>query len=101
MSYLNIQLNVELTYKPIYKPMSSENLAISLANSDLKEDIYNFYVGKISKKEIEEKLNRIVNFDYLIIIGDKKIGNEKIRSGEEKILPILVQNKTITIKVIV
>ncbi len=101
MSYLNIQLNVELTYKPIFKPMNSELLALSLANSELKEDIYNFYVGKISRKEIEEKLSRVVTFDYLIIVENKKIGNEKIKVGEEKTLPILVQQKKMTVKVIV
>jgi len=101
MSYLNIQLNVELTYKPIFKPMNSELLALSLANSDLKEDIYNFYFGRISRKEIEEKLDKAVTFNYLIVIGDKKVGNEKIKLGEEKTFPILIQNKKITVRVMV
>lgn len=100
MSYLNIQMNVELTFKPIYKPLFSELLAISLAISDIRNNLYDYYLGRISEGVIKMSLEKVVKGKYLVCIENKCIGDAKIR-GEESILPMIVENKRLNVKVVV
>ena len=101
MSYLQIQMNVELTFKPIYKPLLSEILAISIFNSDFRDEITKYYFGKVSEKEIENILKMVVKGNYLVCIENKCVGDERIK-GEESILQLLTKdNKNIRLKVAV
>ena len=101
MSFLQIQMNVELTFKPIYKPLFAESFALSISNSDVKNNLFSYYFGKAGEEEIRNIFRRIVNTKYLVCIEDRCIGDKGIR-GEESVLPILTNdNRKMNLKVVI
>ena len=101
MSFLNIEMNVELTFKPIYKPQLAEWSAISILNSDVRDKLVDYYLGKIEENELNKILDRVIKTKYLICIENKCFGDENIK-GEETSLPFLTkENRRINVKVII
>jgi len=99
MTFLHININVELTYKPIYKPLTSQMLAISIAQSDINKAIWDYLDGKIDEKEIENSIAKIIP-QYKISIDTKVLGNKNL-AGEAESLTILgAKNRKTEIKVI-
>lgn len=99
MSFLQIKIGVEITYKPIYSPLKSQLLSISIAQSEISEMMLDYLEEKINKDAIEAKISQVFT-TYKILIGDKTIGNPKI-SGEKTTTKMFVNNKKITLEVIV
>jgi hypothetical protein len=94
-------MNVELTFKPIYKPLLAEALAISISNSDVRDKLIEYYLGRINENELRNILNKIINTKYLFCIENRCLGDNRIK-GEEITLPFMTkENKKMNIKVVV
>ena len=101
MSYLNIKMNVELTFKPIYKPQLAEWSAISISNSDVRDKLVDYYLGKIGENELRNVLDRVIKTKYLICVENKCFGDRNIK-GEEASLPFLTKdNRKMNVKVVI
>ena len=94
-------MNVELTFKPIYKPQLAEWSAISISNSDVREMLADYYLGRMNENELRKILDRAIKTKYLICVENKCLGDKNIK-GEETSLPFLTEdNRRMKVKVII
>ena len=94
-------MNVELTFKPIYRPQLAEWSSISISNSDIRDKLVDYYLGRIDENELRSMLNKVINTKYLICVENKCFGDRNIK-GEEASFPFLTKdNRKMNVKVII
>jgi len=100
MSFLKIRINVDIIYKPTYKPLQAQMLAISIAQSELSDELLEYLNGNIDKEKIERKINSVVT-PYKISFLGATLGSKNI-VGEESWLEFLgYENEKVRIEVVV